>query len=36
MEQNIRFQSKIHVDLRDVDFTKKVKFKMSQVWPQSN
>jgi len=25
MEQNIRFQSKIHVDLRDVDFTKKVK-----------
>jgi len=25
MEQKIRFQSKIHVDLRDVDFTKKVK-----------
>lgn len=25
MEQNIRFQSNIHVDLRDVDFTKKVK-----------
>lgn len=25
MEQDIRFQSNIHVDLRDVDFTKKVK-----------
>ncbi len=27
MEQNIRFQSKIHVDLRDVDFTKKSEIK---------